>query len=185
MEIPRYNGHNIPTWRSRPTGKFIKETPNNQLCGSKRPCLTFKMKVPENKNPEIFWGRFWGECYSICPSSHIRVKEWVHLPLAHVRREELQEGHPEGSAGAWTGRSAQGYIWLWLEERWEDEGTATLAGIPGYGLSEVLQSSLQTDLGHKEKVGLKPLRSCPRGPPGGVKGLHNGVLWNGLSKTQR
>lgn len=27
------------------------------------------------------------------PSSHLRVKEWVHLPLAHVRREELQEGH--------------------------------------------------------------------------------------------
>lgn len=102
MEIPRYNGRNIPTWGSRPTCKFIKKHLTTSSVVLKGPASHSKWRVQRIKTKILKEDS--GESAIPCvPPSHIRAKEWVHLPLAHAGREELQEGHPEGWACAQHG----------------------------------------------------------------------------------
>lgn len=137
-----------------------------------------------------FWGRFLGRVLfwvSLVTHNRDEWRWWGHLPFVHVRRERgfnrtVQKAWPvpsqlRGPGGrmsesCWEELKEQG-----LKEQWEGEVTLRdWRGLPalsvrGPGVLPV------------HWVGLKPLRSRLRGPPGGAEGRHMESVRKRLLKT--
>lgn len=121
------------------------------------------MKGPENKNGK-FLRKILGRVLFHVSLLNIRARNgciflWFMSEERSFRRAIQKVQHVPRQVEVHCGGERGG-----CGEGWEYEGTARLAGTPSYGLSEVLQSSLQTDLDHREKATyILPKRTTGRG----------------------